>query len=334
MKSKRTVLLSILLCSILAVSNVFSAVSGSGKLDGKHRFLKQVIAMDGENRLAVTYQINWDDQWQNIERTVFSLDVDYTELVDLLEEIDEEIDFSDLTQNPGENLTFILEVINFGFPADLYFLTQQWENEQWVDVSRVTGTPTISDQLGTLLIEEKTDGVWSELMAFGFTYGIDGLLSQVNIIVFEIGTDPIAKVEIVYDTQNAPLYTFSAFVSAAWVDAERYLYDYNPDTPVENSPTFSQLPNTFTLENYPNPFNPATTIRFSLAIAGEVTLEVFDLTGRLVNGLITNKPYPAGVHSVLWTGADKSGRPAPSGIYLYRMQTSGNVITQPCILLK
>lgn len=71
--------------------------------------------------------------------------------------------------------------------------------------------------------------------------------------------------------------------------------------------------------NYPNPFNPSTTIEFSTAERGAVVLRVFDVTGKLVRNLL-NADLPAGHHSVRWDGLDDRGRPVASGTYLGRLE--------------
>jgi hypothetical protein len=71
-------------------------------------------------------------------------------------------------------------------------------------------------------------------------------------------------------------------------------------------------------QNYPNPFALPTTIAFSLAEAGPVTVAVYDLLGRRVATLLDG-PLPAGPHAVTWDGADGLQRPAPPGLYLYRL---------------
>lgn len=72
--------------------------------------------------------------------------------------------------------------------------------------------------------------------------------------------------------------------------------------------------------NYPNPFNPATTIAFSLETASDVTVEIYNIRGQKVN-ILLNEKLPAGNHSVIWDGRDSSGRSVSSGVYLYRMVT-------------
>lgn len=76
------------------------------------------------------------------------------------------------------------------------------------------------------------------------------------------------------------------------------------------------------LGNVPNPFNPSTQIRFELARAGDVELDVHDVRGRLLRRLSGSGLAP-GVHAVTWDGQDDAGRPQPSGIYLYEIFSRG-----------
>ncbi len=80
--------------------------------------------------------------------------------------------------------------------------------------------------------------------------------------------------------------------------------------------------------NYPNPFNPNTTIRFNLMKAGDVKLRVYDITGRLIKTLI-NQRLTAGEFKVDFAGTDLS-----SGVYIYRIETSDFKDTKKMMLLK
>jgi hypothetical protein len=94
------------------------------------------------------------------------------------------------------------------------------------------------------------------------------------------------------------------------------------------------VPSTFTLaNNYPNPFNPSTTIRYSIPTAGHVRLRVFDLSGREVASLV-NAMQSAGSHVVNWHGTDDAGRSLASGAYFYTLESLGQQITRKMILLK
>ena len=85
--------------------------------------------------------------------------------------------------------------------------------------------------------------------------------------------------------------------------------------------------------NYPNPFNPATTIRYDLPEAANVTLTVYDLLGREVVRLVDGR-MEAGFQQVIWDGRTASGREVPSGIYIARMITPRYHKSMKMVLLK
>lgn len=89
------------------------------------------------------------------------------------------------------------------------------------------------------------------------------------------------------------------------------------------------IPKDFALyQNYPNPFNPVTAIRYHLPIGGNVKLQVFDLTGGLIQTLV-DEYKPAGEYFVSWNAGNVS-----SGIYFYRVQTDGFTTVKKCVKLK
>ncbi len=96
----------------------------------------------------------------------------------------------------------------------------------------------------------------------------------------------------------------------------------------------SQLPKTFALEqNFPNPFNPATTIRYHLPQAAHVTLTVYDVLGSKV-AILVEGWQPAGTYSLLWDGTDQHGRLAGTGVYFYRLDAGFYTEMKKMILLK
>lgn len=96
----------------------------------------------------------------------------------------------------------------------------------------------------------------------------------------------------------------------------------------EETPFVALAQNYTAARNYPNPFNPVTTIEFTIPAAGMVKLTVYDITGREVESLLSRN-MDAGIHSVDWNGAA-----APSGIYFYRLSYGTQQITQRMLLVK
>ncbi len=120
-----------------------------------------------------------------------------------------------------------------------------------------------------------------------------------------------------------------------------YLIKTNPEGYVgilDNNPPVMELPRSWALsQNYPNPFNPSTTIAFDIpgnsAAKQHVTLAVYDIRGRLVKTLISSELEPRN-HKVTWNGKDESGKPVPSGIYLYTLKAGEERHTCKMTVLK
>jgi hypothetical protein len=87
--------------------------------------------------------------------------------------------------------------------------------------------------------------------------------------------------------------------------------------------------------NYPNPFNPTTAIKFSIADAGRVTLKIYNAAGQLVRTLVDEEmaPRPEGF-SVNWDGTNNAGGPAASGVYFYQLTSKNFSQTKKMVLLK
>ncbi len=103
---------------------------------------------------------------------------------------------------------------------------------------------------------------------------------------------------------------------------------------VDNPKFKTAAPIKFTLlQNYPNPFNPKATIRFELPQATQVSLQIYDVSGRLIRTLL-NESKEAGYHSLIWDGTDEHGQTMSSGLYFYRIDTEGFSDTKSMILLK
>ncbi len=97
---------------------------------------------------------------------------------------------------------------------------------------------------------------------------------------------------------------------------------------------FFVLPQYFTLfQNFPNPFNSSTVIRFQLSASSNVTLKIFNLLGQEIKNLITEKLTP-GNYEIIWNGTDESGLQAASGIYLYRLIVNNQPATKKSLLLR
>jgi hypothetical protein len=89
----------------------------------------------------------------------------------------------------------------------------------------------------------------------------------------------------------------------------------------------------FSVTNYPNPFNPTTTILYHTSVTSEIKLRIYDVRGQLIRLLVDESVGP-GEHTIVWDGTDAHGKYAGSGVYFLHLKTGQNVLTRKMILLK
>ena len=83
----------------------------------------------------------------------------------------------------------------------------------------------------------------------------------------------------------------------------------------------------------PNPFNPRTTIYYSLPEQARVTIEIFDLSGRRIRQLVGGVRR-AGEHAATWNGTNGAGKPVASGVYFYRLDAGGQTAVRKMVLAR
>jgi hypothetical protein len=138
-------------------------------------------------------------------------------------------------------------------------------------------------------------------------------------------------------TINTPDVGSNSFQIAFFFDGYSYDLDYwYIDDIVLSTSTHSgnivSLRNKL-IGNYPNPFNPSTTIAFSLLEPGNVSINIFNVKGEKVKTLV-NQNFSAKEHSIVWNGTDDNGRRVASGVYFYRMISNDYSSSRKMILMK
>ena len=104
----------------------------------------------------------------------------------------------------------------------------------------------------------------------------------------------------------------------------------------DNSNALVEKNNSFILNNiynYPNPFNPITTLKYDLPDEGLVKITIYDMTGRIIKNLVANN-QSSGLKSVRWNGKDNFDKPVNTGVYLYQIKTDNFTQTSKMLLLK
>ena len=244
------------------------------------------------------------------------------------------------------------ETIDFTYPADGLARTNQAEIDQWEDfklqsasehydvvetglfhpivITSLTGEVEVGDELaayangqlvGATRVVDPSMVVLSAWEAVhGADFGVD-----IDLPGYELG-DRI-ELRLWSASQGRELH-----VSA---DLNGNAYGTTPLTSGTASVmNASAVPTqTVLMQNYPNPFNPVTTIGFSLEAAGNVTLKVYDLSGREVATLVDGH-MDQGSHNVGWNGRDAMNKPVSAGLYIYAMTSGSSTITKKMVLMK
>jgi len=135
------------------------------------------------------------------------------------------------------------------------------------------------------------------------------------------------------DTDLSGGITYYYYVTAVFTNGESIPSNIEFATPVTDIDEVAMPIITKLSGNYPNPFNPETTIRYSLHKESRVTISIYSIKGQLVRKLVDGK-YSAGSHKVVWNGKDELGRSTGSGVYFYRMSTGDYSAVKKMLLLK
>ncbi|MDD3103564.1 MAG: FlgD immunoglobulin-like domain containing protein, partial [Candidatus Cloacimonetes bacterium] len=106
-------------------------------------------------------------------------------------------------------------------------------------------------------------------------------------------------------------------------------YEWQGQVGIENL----LAPPTLSMSNYPNPFNPSTTISYSVPMSGIVSLSIYNAKGQLVNTLVSEYKNK-GNYQIVWHGKDKSGSTVASGLYFTRLASGGKSLTNKMLLMK
>jgi len=203
----------------------------------------------------------------------------------------------------------------------------------WMDVG--SNGPITWD--GGLIEISVNGGEWEQIEPLG---GYPSVTMNNPASPFEEGTEVFAG-EFDWEQVILDLSDYSGtakirfvFGSANLITGEGWYIDdiHYSNTTDSNDNTIIPIMNKLN-SNFPNPFNPTTTISFSLKEAGNVKIEIFNLRGQKVKTLI-NGLLPAKNHQIVWNGKDDRGKSVSSGIYFYKMKTANYTASRKMILMK
>jgi hypothetical protein len=286
-----------------------------------------LVTYDANGNVAQELDQDWDGtDWVDTDRFLYTYDANGNMLTDTYQEWD------------GTNWVNVDRFIST-YDANGNLLTdtyQEWDGTNWVDFDRFVYT---YDANGNMLSDtyQMWDGTnWVDFDRFLYTYDANGNLTQF-LYQISIASNWADFGRAIYTNNAAGDPTeivYHLWDGTSWTNDYRRTYMYTQNTGIEDDVTMGALPSEFALSNYPNPFNPETTIRFDLPTTSNVSLHIYDITGKLIKSLMDNRKWDAGSYTITWDGTNAQNLPAPSGLYLYRIQTESFSQTRKCTLLK
>ena len=177
-------------------------------------------------------------------------------------------------------------------------LWQNWDGSTWVDNQLLTYS---YDANGNMIEDlwQNWDGItWVNYVKWTYIYDANGNMIE------ELEQD---------------------WIGSTWINVEKRTYAY--ETGIEDNLIY-KIEDELCLSNHPNPFNPQTTISYTLPKSGQVSLRIYNVKGQLLETLVDDIQQ-AGYHSIIWNADDVS-----SGIYLYSITAGNLTVTKKCVILK
>ena len=166
--------------------------------------------------------------------------------------------------------------------------------------------------------------------AFNLTYSEKGVIGE----WFSDGYLAIDQGPIICMIENYRSgLLWEKFMSSPEIQPALNAIGFLPDSTTEVKYVTNAVNDFELLGNYPNPFNPATTIVFNLSATENVTIEIYNHLGEKVRGL-TNEEFSAGENKITWNGLNDDNKIVSSGIYLYKINTSYSTLYGKMILQK
>ncbi len=223
-----------------------------------------------------------------------------------------------------------------------------------VDFSEVVSPDTAAEYAPLYLYVGDYDGAYEEwALIDSVVFAIDQDNNKIEFAVkrssINVDTDVRPWVYVVGNENWDNEEYWPNSVVEGYMDPPYVLFNYNfieggkawkfvePGTVVgiDVKPLPLGAPETFRIvRNYPNPFNPTTTIEFNLSKRLPVTLKIYDILGREVASLLDHQMVNPGLVRVTWNGTNNAGQLVGSGVYFYRIEAGDHVVTRKMMLVK
>lgn len=209
--------------------------------------------------------------------------------------------------------------VNQNYLSDI-FVYDITDIQNWLLLNTITSDVEYSNDIE--VVGDYLYSVSKEREAQIYMYQLDGLGGFSLLASYT--SDICTQSQVTdFDVFNGKLYLCQEYVLSCF----DILY-YTENDSFEIVPS-----NEISAYNYPNPFNPETTISYELTNKGNVSVDIYNLKGQKVKTLFSES-QEAGKHSLVWRGDNDAGKQVSSGTYLYRVKSSNDEIVKKMLMLK
>jgi len=210
-----------------------------------------------------------------------------------------------------------------------------WNGSTWVNLEKYTWTYDANNNAIGELYQTWGGSAWVNEDNYLWTYDasnnmIGELRQQWNGSAWE----DFERNTLTYDGSNnclEEIWEINWYITG-WTNSVKKIHSYSPVGAIGDESDL--LPNEFALSNYPNPFNPQTTITFNLPQTSTISLKIYDIAGKQIKTLIKEQKRSAGEHSVQWNGTDYNNHIVSSGIYFIQLQSEKHKNIKRCVFIK
>lgn len=220
-------------------------------------------------------------------------------------------------------------------PATVGGWTDNWgaslltnQNKVMHDDGATGGDMTAGDSIFSMQVLHSPDSTSRNIVGTEFKFGIGGGDNEAGSN-FGFGLNHFENID---DSQSE----FTIHSEFGSINPNYYIgWDFDNSTPILTAlgDVAEIITSNELMGNYPNPFNPATKIRFNLFRQADVKLVIYDIAGKEVRTLL-NGPQSSGGHLVLWNATDNRGNKVGTGVYFYRLEVGDYSKTMKMVLMK
>jgi len=210
--------------------------------------------------------------------------------------------------------------------------------EHFAYVEELDYVPIYIDFKGSNLELPKEIAVYVNGVCVGATVVTDSLAILCAYICNDLPDNPELEFVLYYDAKKqgaVSSYKYWDYATGRYQKGKLVIKDKRDFYKVslnKNDLDSAPLPS-LQLSNYPNPFNPGTTIKYFVPRDNQVSLSIYNAKGQLVK-ILVNEKKSAGMQEAIWQGTDDMGKPCASGVYFCKMQYNNKGISKKLILMK